>query len=217
MVIIGNRIGVGADGVTPLGNGYNGMFLSGNDNVIGGTGPGEANIIAHNGATPYYSGVRVGNTGLCNTIRGNRIYANSQLGIDLRWPDGVNINDDDDPDTGGNNLQNYPVITFAQGYANGTTRHPGHAEQQPQHDLHPGLLLQFRSRPQRLRRRRVLSGRRPASPPMRTAMPTFDVTLPVTIPPNQFVTATATHADGSTSEFSLAFAAGGVIDQPIQG
>ena len=40
MLIIGNRIGVGADGVTPLGNGYNGISLSGNDNVIGGTGPG---------------------------------------------------------------------------------------------------------------------------------------------------------------------------------
>jgi hypothetical protein len=50
MLIIGNRIGVGADGVTPLGNGQNGLFLSGNDNVIGGTGPGEGNIIAHNGA-----------------------------------------------------------------------------------------------------------------------------------------------------------------------
>ena len=49
MLIIGNRIGVGADGVTPLGNGYHGLFLSGNDNVIGGTGPAEANIIANNG------------------------------------------------------------------------------------------------------------------------------------------------------------------------
>ncbi|MBE2197252.1 MAG: hypothetical protein IAE79_01500, partial [Anaerolinea sp.] len=37
MLIIGNRIGVGADGVTPLGNGQNGLFLSGNNNVIGGT------------------------------------------------------------------------------------------------------------------------------------------------------------------------------------
>jgi hypothetical protein len=57
MLIIGNRIGVGADGVTPLGNGQNGLFLSGNDNVIGGTGPGEANIIAHNGTvSAFYSG-----------------------------------------------------------------------------------------------------------------------------------------------------------------
>ena len=122
MLITGNRIGVGTDGVTPLGNGYHGLFLSGNNNIIGGTGPGEANIIANNGTvSAFYSGVRVGNTGLSNTIRGNRIYANSQLGIDLRWPDGVNINDDGDPDTGGNNLQNYPIITFAQAYANGTT------------------------------------------------------------------------------------------------
>ena len=43
------------------------------------------------------------------------------------------------------------------------------------------------------------------------------MTLPATIPPNQFVSATATHADGSTSEFSLALAAGGVIDVPITG
>ncbi len=143
MLITGNRIGVGADGVTPLGNGYNGVFLSGNNNVIGGTGPGEANIIAHNGTvSAFYNGVRVGNTGLGNTIRGNRIFANSQLGIDLRWPDGVNINDLGDPDTGGNNLQNYPVITFAQAYNNGTTRHSGHAQQQPEHQLHLGLLLQ---------------------------------------------------------------------------
>ena len=123
MLLTGNRIGVGADGVTPLGNGYHGIFLSGANNVIGGAGPGEANIIAHNGTvSAFYSGVRVGNTGLGNTIRGNRIFANSQLGIDLRWPDGVNINDLGDPDTGGNNLQNYPVITFAQAYADGTTR-----------------------------------------------------------------------------------------------
>ena len=43
------------------------------------------------------------------------------------------------------------------------------------------------------------------------------MTLPATIPPNQFVSATATHADGSTSEFSLALPAGGVMDVPIQG
>ncbi len=64
MLIIGNRIGLGADGMTPLGNGYSGLFLSGSNNIIGGVGPGEANLIAHNGATPYYNGVKIGNTGL---------------------------------------------------------------------------------------------------------------------------------------------------------
>ena len=118
MLITGSRIGVGADGVTPLGNGYNGIYLSGNDNIIGGAGPGEGNIIAHNGYSNgnYPNGIRVSNNGLRNSIRGNYIYANSLLGIDLLWPAGVNINDLGDGDTGGNNLQNYPVLTAATSF-----------------------------------------------------------------------------------------------------
>lgn len=216
MVIIGNRIGVGADGVTPLGNGYSGMFLSGNDNAIGGAGPGEANIIAHNGATPYYSGVRVGNTGLRNAIRGNRIFANSQLGIDLRWPDGVNINDPDDPDTGGNNLQNHPVITFAQSYANGTTVIQGALDSNPNTTFTLDFYYSSAADPSGHGEGEYYLGAATTTTDAEGDA-TFDVTLPVTIPPNQFVTATATHADGSTSEFSLALPAGGVLDVPIQG
>lgn len=216
MLIIGNRIGVGADGVTPLGNGYSGLFLSGNDNVIGGVGPGEANIIAHNGGTPFYSGVRIGNTGLRNSIRGNRIYANSQLGIDLLYPAGVNINDDGDPDTGGNNLQNYPIITFAQAYANGTTVVQGTLNSNPNITFTLDFYYSSEADP---------TGHGEGEYYLGAASVTtdgngdaaFDVTLPAAIPPNQFVTATATHADGSTSEFSLALAAGGVLDVPIQG
>jgi hypothetical protein len=217
MLITGNRIGVGADGVTPLGNGYNGMFLSGNNNLIGGTGPGEANIIAHNGTvSAFYSGVRVGNTGLSNSIRGNHIYANSQLGIDLRWPDGVNPNDLGDPDTGGNNLQNYPVISFAQGYSNGTTSIQGTLNSNPNTDFVLDFYYSAAADPSGYGEGEFYLGE--------TSVTTdadgdaeFDVTLPVTIPPNQFVSATATHADGSTSEFSLAYPAGGVVDVPIEG
>jgi hypothetical protein len=217
MVIIGNRIGVGADSATPLGNGQNGLFLSGNDNVIGGTGPGEGNIIAHNGTvSAFYSGVRVGNTGLRNTIRGNRIYANSQLGIDLRWPDGVNINDPDDPDTGGNNLQNYPVVTFAQSYANGTTVIRGTLDSNPNTEFTLDFYYSAAADPTGYGEGEFYLGADSATTDA-NGDAEFDVTLPATIPPNQFVTATATHADGSTSEFSLVFAAGGVVDVPIQG
>lgn len=217
MVIIGNRIGVGADGVTPLGNGQNGLFLSGNDNVIGGAGPGEANIIAHNGTvSAFYSGVRVGNTGLRNTIRGNRIYANSQLGIDLRWPDGVNVNDHCDPDTGGNNLQNYPIITFAQAYANGTTRIQGTLNSNPDTDFTLDFYYSGAADNSGYGEGAFYLGESGVVTDANCEA-SFDVTLPVAIPPNQFVTATATHADGSTSEFSLAFAAGGVLDVPIAG
>jgi len=217
MLVIGNRIGVGADGVTPLGNGYHGLFLSGNNNFIGGTGPGEANIIAHNGTvSAFYSGVRVGNTGLSNAIRGNRIYANSQLGIDLRWPDGVNINDDGDPDTGGNNLQNYPVITFAQGYADGTTVIQGALNSNPDTAFTLDFYYSAEADPSGYGEGEHYLGAGNATTDG-DGDATFDVTLPATIPPDQFVTATATHADGSTSEFSLAFAAGGVVDAPIEG
>ena len=118
MLITGNRIGVGADGVTPLGNGYHGISLSGTNNIIGGSGPGEGNIIAHNGylSGNYPNGIRVTNTGIRNTIRGNHIYDNAQLGIDLLWPASVTANDLGDPDTGGNNLQNYPVLTAATSF-----------------------------------------------------------------------------------------------------
>jgi hypothetical protein len=217
MLITGNRIGVGADGVTPLGNGQNGLFLSGNDNVIGGTGPGEGNIIAHNGTvSAFYSGVRVGNTGLRNTIRGNRIYANSQLGIDLRWPDGVNVNDHCDPDTGGNNLQNYPIITFAQAYANGTTRLQGTLNSNPDTDFTLDFYYSAAADNSGYGEGAFYLGESGVATDANCEA-SFDITLPVAIPPNQFVTATATHADGGTSEFSLAFAAGGVIDVPIQG
>jgi hypothetical protein len=216
MVVTGNRIGVGADGVTPLGNGQNGLFLSGNNNTIGGTGPGEANIIAHNGATPFYSGVRVSNTGLYNTIRGNRIYANSQLGIDLRWPDGVNQNDSKDTDTGGNNLQNFPVITLAQGYNNGTSRVQGTLNSNPNITFTLDFYTSASADASGYGEGEQTLGETSVTTDV-DGNAAFDVTLPVTIPPNQFVTATATHADGSTSEFSLAFAAGGVTDVPIEG
>src|SRR5581483_12387731 len=93
--------GVAADGVTPLANGANGIYIPvGNDNVIGAASGGftfigatpdsppspghAANVVANNGtlsSTPG-SGVRVaGGTG--NSIRGNSIYANVGLGIDL--------------------------------------------------------------------------------------------------------------------------------------
>lgn len=216
LLVTGNRIGVGADGVTPLGNGQDGLFLSGNNNIIGGTGPGEANIIAHNGGTPVYNGVRISNTGLSNTIRGNRIYANARLGIDLRWPDGVNINDDGDPDTGGNNLQNYPIITFAQAYADGTTVIQGTLNSNPDVTFTLDFYYSSEADPSGHGEGEYYLGAATVTTDG-DGDATFDVTLPATIPPNQFITATATHADGSTSEFSLALPAGGVMDVPIQG
>lgn len=112
--ILGNRIGTDASGAAPLGNGNSIYILNSSGSFIGGTGPGEGNIMAFNG----YQGILVegdATSSLNNRILGNSIFANGQLGIDLVQPGGpynaVNPNDAGDSDTGANNFQNYPVLT----------------------------------------------------------------------------------------------------------
>ena len=73
-------------------------------NLIGGTNPGEGNVIAGNGGI----GVAI-NSWYGNAVRGNSIYANGALGIDL-GSDGPDANDTGDPDTGPNNRQNSPIL-----------------------------------------------------------------------------------------------------------
>ena len=55
-------------------------------------------------------------SGIGNRINGNSIHSNAQQGIDLLG-DGVTPNDPDDADPvagpNANNLQNYPVVSFA--------------------------------------------------------------------------------------------------------
>ncbi len=115
-VVQGNKIGVGADGVTAVGNGTTpseggggpgvGIY-QGDGNQIGGLAAGDTNTIAYNGG----NGLQV-QEGVGNRIRGNSIYSNGALGIDLDY-DGVTPNDPLDPDTGGNLLQNFPTLTSA--------------------------------------------------------------------------------------------------------
>ena len=115
--VVGNFIGVGADGTTPLGNAGAGVSMSvpkGSTNVIGGQGKAR-NIIAFNSGP----GVQI-NGGTTNLISGNSIRSNGGLGIalDILTP---LLNDAGDVDTGSNNRQNYPVLTAASLISNGLT------------------------------------------------------------------------------------------------
>ena len=107
-LVQGNFIGTDVNGDLALGNNLAGVSIAGAaNNTIGGTAAGAGNTIAFNGG----DGVFV-ETGTGNTVLGNSIFSNTGLGIDL-GADGVTANDAGDGDTGPNNLQNFPLVTFA--------------------------------------------------------------------------------------------------------
>lgn len=107
--IQGNYIGLQIDGSSPLGNGGNGVLFNPADlvnNRSNGSNSATLNRIAYNGG----AGVYVAASNARYSIQNNSIYSNTGLGIDLA-PTGVTANDQNDTDTGPNQLQNYPVFT----------------------------------------------------------------------------------------------------------
>lgn len=128
-VIQGNFIGTQADGKNPLGNGWDGVvfFDGASGNIVGlaTDGSGAGNTIAFNGFTGVYVGSDNPDASVGNTIRGNRIFENGYLGINLVGGSedfaGVTSNDADDSDAGANNLQNFPEITNASASGSMTT------------------------------------------------------------------------------------------------
>ena len=120
-LIQGNLIGTAVDGVSALGNGWDGIvfFNGASSNVVGlsTSGSGKGNTIAFNGLTGVYAGSNNSDDSFGNTIRGNTIFSNGSIGINLAGGTedsfGVTMNDLGDADSGANKLQNYPVITNA--------------------------------------------------------------------------------------------------------
>lgn len=100
-IVWGNRIGLAADGQTPLGNEGSGIYVTDQPNVRI-----DRNQIAYNQG----NGLSVVQSNYQNyTYLPNAIFSNGGLGIDLN-DDGVTFNDLLDGDVGPNGLQNYPVL-----------------------------------------------------------------------------------------------------------
>lgn len=199
-LIQGNFIGVAYDGVTTLPNQGSGISILGNStNLIGGIDAHQGNVIAHNGSRGVliYTNAVAGTVPYQNEVRGNSIHDNAGLGIDLET-DGVDSNDPGDGDDGANGRQNYPVLHGTLGstavggtldsasnstfridvYRNDSCDGSGHGEGQ-----------------EYLQTIEVVTDG--------DGIGDFNIDVPPTaVSPGDYVTATATDADGNTSEFS---------------
>ncbi len=216
--ILGNAIGLNANNEPVLGS-VTGIatanyYLGPVQNVvIGGSAPGEGNEIAGHLGT----GISVANTFSGVRISGNSIHDNGGLGIDLinsGFLTGVTTNDPLDPDTGGNGLQNFPVLQSAT--REGNTLHiVGTLNSSPSSTF----TIEFFASPQCDASgfgegQYFLGSTTVATNSSGDAA--FDVTLPVIVPKGWSVTSTATNvANGSTSEFSQCVAVKGFVPRPI--
>ncbi|MEX0879782.1 MAG: S-layer homology domain-containing protein [Thermoanaerobaculia bacterium] len=205
-VIQGNFIGTQRDGLSPLGNlqGLGSAGIGGaNNNTIGGTAAGAANVIAFNAIRGYAGESAAGNG---NAIRGNSIHDNGTLGIDLFEGAGPNFNDPLDADLGANNLQNFPIFKLVEHLGPtgaGSTRMVGKFNSAASTTFD----LDFYSNPacSNFPREFVEGETWLGTSPVTTdgnGDAAFDVTLPVQTEAGARISATATDPDGNTSEFS---------------
>src|SRR5262249_17355915 len=129
----------------------------------------------------------------------NSIHDNTALGIDLS-PSGVTPNDPGDPDTGANNLQNFPVLASASS-SGGSTTITGSIDSTTANSAYP-ITIEFFSNPS-CDSSGNGQGQTFLGSFVQSAGPgTFTATLGVEATPGHVVTATATDANGNTSEFS---------------
>jgi hypothetical protein len=210
-VITGNAIGTDEAGVEAMPNGI-GIRVSYSASgapvgtKIGGAGVG--NVIAHNGNAGVVvlsglasnQGMVVSPTGV--DVRENRIFANGGLAIDLE-ADGITPNDFHDEDDGANRLQNFPTVTGTVDMGD-TIEFHGTLDAAPSTAYRVELYECAAADP---------SGNGEADSPLGTAMVMTDedghvdfvAPLSVSITPGAFITATATDAEGNTSELSPVF------------
>ncbi|MHB1558854.1 MAG: beta strand repeat-containing protein [Isosphaeraceae bacterium] len=201
--ITSNRIGVGVDGTTLLGNGGYGVFVQNDssNNTIGGTSPGAGNIIAGNN-----TGVDVGNNPTTDnsqgdSILGNSIYANTGLGIDL-GADGVTPNHNPQPTVGPNLLQNYPVLSTAMNSSSGGLTITGTLTSVANRTYRVEFFSQATGDPSGYGQGQTYLGYATVTT-NGSGVATINATLAgVSLPLGQAITATATDPSGNTSEFS---------------
>jgi hypothetical protein len=204
LVIQGNKIGTDITGTAAIPNSSNGIQIDGPGGAtIGGTGPGEGNVIAFNGGVGVFVTT---NTTTGYAISGNSIFANGGLGIDLSGgniPDGVTPNDAGDSDSGPDNLQNFPVLT--SGTVGSGTTVSGTLNSTPNTTFRVEFFANDAADPSGSGEGQTFLGFTSVTTDGNGDV-SFTATLPVAAGAGQVVTATATDSGDNTSEFSASVA-----------
>ena len=141
-------------------------------------------------------------------ILSNTIVANGGLGIDLN-DDGVTLNDPGDPDTGPNNLQNFPVVTNAVADDTGNTAVAASINSTPNTVFMIQLFVNDAADPSgygegQSYRRTTLGGDAFVTTDDQ-GNASFTAVYPFVLAAGQTIALTATDEFGSTSEFSRVF------------
>lgn len=209
IVIQGNRIGIDSSGAIALPVAH-GILVSSSasgspaDVTIGGVDEGEGNVVSNAGeaAIAVVSGFS-GNVGAVTSparvrIRGNSLFANTGLGIDLE-DDGVTPNDAEDADDGANGLQNAPELTEAE-VSNAGTAVTGTLASTPSSTFVVDVYVSLDAHPSGFGEGVAFLGSTQVTTDG-AGDGTFHIGLPV-LSPGLVITATASTLDGNTSEFS---------------
>jgi titin len=194
-VIQGNTLGMDVTGTVPMSVSGAGVRFSNGafGNTLGGSQPGAGNVIANSG----WHGVAIfPEAGNGNTVLSNAIFDNGSLGIEI-GRNGVTENDDGDADDGPNGYQNYPTLT--------SVARNGGAVIQATLNSTPGstFTLDYFSNDEC-----DPEGFGEGQTPLGTATVATDASGSGTVAASfasisgSVLTATATDADGNTSEFS---------------
>jgi CSLREA domain-containing protein len=184
----GNLIGTRANGTDPLGNNSQGVLLSGDadNNLI------TENVIAFNNFSGV--GLLASSTAVGNRILTNSIFSTGGLGINFGNASVGREQDNKDPDTGANNLQNYPLISSATSSGTATTI-TGTLNSKPRKTF----TIQFFSNPAGTDEGKTFLGQVQKKTSLK-GKASFSFFGPA-VAQGEAITATATGAEG-TSEFS---------------
>jgi uncharacterized repeat protein (TIGR01451 family) len=198
----GNLIGTNFAETGDLGNGSDGVQVVGSRNTV------SNNRISFNAG----DGIFMGSAGTGNLFTLNDISENDGLGIDL-GPDGPTPNDLDDPDTGANALQNFPVLTTASSTGS-TSAITGTLNSTPNTVFRIEFFANEECDPSGFGEGQDFIGATNATTNADGDV-TFTGNLATGIPAGTTITATAIAPNGNTSEFSPCLAVGTTADLMI--